>query len=70
MADTKTIIEQASSVFNKRDIDRALAPMTQDGSWPKASEGGKDIDPNWLPSVERESRNQPRESRTGCRPHP
>jgi ketosteroid isomerase-like protein len=43
MADTKTIIEQAYSAFNKRDIDRALALMAQDVSWPKASEGGKVI---------------------------
>jgi len=41
MADTKTVIEQAYSAFNKRDIDGALAVMTQDVSWPKASEGGK-----------------------------
>jgi len=41
MADTKTLIEQAYSAFNKRDIDGALALMTQDVSWPKASEGGK-----------------------------
>ncbi|HWW97174.1 MAG TPA: nuclear transport factor 2 family protein [Edaphobacter sp.] len=41
MADTNTIIEQAYSAFNKRDIDGALALMTQDVSWPKASEGGK-----------------------------
>jgi len=41
MADTKTIIEQAYSAFNKRDIDGAFALMTQDVSWPKASEGGK-----------------------------
>jgi hypothetical protein len=41
MADTKTMIEQAYSAFNKRDIDRALALMTHDVSWPKASEGGK-----------------------------
>ena len=41
MADTKTLIEQAYSAFNKRDIDSALALMTQDVSWPKASEGGK-----------------------------
>jgi hypothetical protein len=41
MADTKTLIEQAYSAFNKRDIDAALALMTQDVSWPKASEGGK-----------------------------
>ncbi len=37
----KTLIEQAYSAFNKRDIDRALALMTQDVSWPKASEGGR-----------------------------
>ena len=43
MADTKTVIEQAYSAFNKRDIDGALALMTQDVSWPKASEGGKVI---------------------------
>jgi hypothetical protein len=41
MADTKTLIEQAYSAFNKRDIDGGLALMTQDVSWPKASEGGK-----------------------------
>jgi hypothetical protein len=41
MADAKTIIEQAYAAFNKRDIDGALALMTQDVSWPKASEGGK-----------------------------
>ena len=41
MADTKTIIEQAYSAFNRRDIDGALALMTQDVSWPKASEGGR-----------------------------
>jgi hypothetical protein len=41
MADIKTLIEQAYSAFNKRDIDGALALMTEDVSWPKASEGGK-----------------------------
>jgi hypothetical protein len=41
MANTKTIIEQAYSAFNKRDIDGALSLMTQDVRWPKASEGGK-----------------------------
>lgn len=43
MADTKTIIEQAYSAFNKRDINSALALMAEDVSWPKASEGGKVI---------------------------
>jgi hypothetical protein len=41
VADIQTVIEQAYSAFNKRDIDGALALMTQDVSWPKASEGGK-----------------------------
>ncbi len=41
MANVKAIIEQAYSAFNKRDIDGALTLMTQDVSWPKASEGGK-----------------------------
>jgi hypothetical protein len=43
MADLKTVIEQAYSAFNKRDIDAALALMTDDVNWPKASEGGKVI---------------------------
>ena len=38
---TKTLIEQAHSAFNKRDIDGAIALMTEDVSWPKASEGGR-----------------------------
>lgn len=41
MADTKTIIERAYSAFNKRDLDGALVLMTEDVSWPRASEGGK-----------------------------
>jgi hypothetical protein len=41
MADAKTILKQAYSAFNKRDIDGALALMTEDVSWPKASEGGR-----------------------------
>jgi len=43
MTDTRTLIEQAYTSFNKRDIDGALALMTPDVSWPKASEGGKVI---------------------------
>jgi hypothetical protein len=43
MTDTKTVIEQAYAAFNRRDIDSALALMTEDVSWPKASEGGKII---------------------------
>lgn len=41
MADTKTLIEQAYTAFNQRDIDGALALMTEDVSWPRASEGGR-----------------------------
>src|SRR5262245_4763220 len=41
MPDSRTLIEQAYSAFNKRDIDGALALMTQDVSWSKASEGGR-----------------------------
>lgn len=41
MADTRVIIEQAYSAFNRRDVNGALALMTEDVSWPKASEGGK-----------------------------
>jgi hypothetical protein len=41
MAGIKAMIEQAYSAFNKRDIDGALVLMSEDVSWPKASEGGK-----------------------------
>src|ERR1700678_780416 len=41
MAGTKAMIERAYSAFNRRDIDGALALMTEDVSWPKASEAGK-----------------------------
>ena len=41
MADKKIVIEQAYSAFNRRDIDGALALMTEDVSWPRASEGGR-----------------------------
>ena len=44
MADTKSIIEQAYSAFNQRNIDGVLALMTQDVSWPKASEGGRVVE--------------------------
>ena len=41
MADTRTLIAQAYSAFNRRDIDSALALMSKNVSWPKASEGGR-----------------------------
>jgi len=43
LANLKTIIERAYIAFNHRDIDAALALMTEDVTWPKASEGGKVI---------------------------
>ena len=41
MAFSKTLIEQAYLAFNERDVEGALALMSDDVSWPKASEGGR-----------------------------
>jgi hypothetical protein len=41
MANTQTLIAQAYSAFNQRNIDGALALMSENVSWPKASEGGR-----------------------------
>ena len=41
MADTQELIARAYSAFNRRDIDGALAVMSEDVNWPKASEGGR-----------------------------
>lgn len=41
MANTQRLIVQAYSAFNHRDIDSALALMSENVSWPKASEGGR-----------------------------
>ena len=41
MPDTRTLLAQAYSAFNHRDIDGALALMSEEVSWPKASEGGR-----------------------------
>ena len=41
MAHTQTLISQAYAAFNRRDIDAALALMSENVSWPKASEGGR-----------------------------
>ena len=41
MSKTQKMIAQAYTAFNQRDVDAALALMTEDVSWPKASEGGK-----------------------------
>jgi hypothetical protein len=41
MANTQTVISQAYSAFNRRDVDGALVLMSENVSWPKASEGGR-----------------------------
>jgi len=41
VANTQKLIAQAYSAFNHRDIDGALALMSENVSWPKASEGGR-----------------------------
>lgn len=43
MPDNQTIIAQAYSAFNGRDIGGALSLMSETVSWPKASEGGRAI---------------------------
>jgi len=46
MAETEALIAQAYAAFNRRDIDGALALMSEDVSWPRASEGGRAIGKN------------------------
>ena len=41
MTKTQGLIVKAYSAFNRRDIDGALALMSESVSWPKASEGGR-----------------------------
>lgn len=41
MANTQALIAQAYSAFNRRDIEGALAVMSENVNWPKASEGGR-----------------------------
>jgi hypothetical protein len=38
---TQELISHAYSAFNQRDIDGALVLMSENVSWPKASEGGR-----------------------------
>jgi hypothetical protein len=39
--DTQALISQAYAAFNRRDVEGTLSQMTEDVSWPKASEGGR-----------------------------
>lgn len=41
MTKTESLIAQAYSAFNQRNVDGALALMSDSVSWPKASEGGR-----------------------------
>jgi hypothetical protein len=41
MTNTRTLIDEVYAAFNQRNIDSALALMTESVSWPKASEGGR-----------------------------
>lgn len=41
MNDIETLIQTIYAAFNRRDVDGALVHMSEDVSWPKASEGGK-----------------------------
>jgi len=43
MANAQTLIAEVYSAFNQRNIDGALAFMSENVSWPKASEGGRAI---------------------------
>jgi hypothetical protein len=43
MTKTESLIAQAYSAFNQRNIDGALALMSENVSWPKASEGGRAV---------------------------
>jgi hypothetical protein len=43
MTNTQTLIAEVYSAFNQRNIDSALALMSESVSWPKASEGGRVI---------------------------
>ncbi len=47
MTDTNSIntVRQVYIAFNARDVDGAVALMTQDVSWPKAAEGGTVVGP-------------------------
>jgi hypothetical protein len=41
MVEMRTLIAQAYAAFNQRNMDAALALMSEEFSWPKASEGGR-----------------------------
>jgi len=50
LANTHSLIAVAYSAFNRRDIDAALALMSENVSWPKASEGGRVVGKQEIPA--------------------
>jgi hypothetical protein len=43
MANTQTLMAQAYSAFNRRDIDSAVALMSENVSWPRTTESGRAV---------------------------
>src|SRR5580692_6962155 len=43
LANTQILIAEAYAAFNRRDIDDVLALMSENVSWPKASESGRAV---------------------------
>jgi len=43
LANAQTLIAEAYSAFNQRNIDGVLALMSESVNWPRASEGGRAI---------------------------
>ena len=41
MKNTQTLLAEVYSAFNQRNVDGALALMSESVSWPRASEGGR-----------------------------
>jgi len=50
VANTQRLIAEAYAAFNRRDIDAALALMSENANWPKASEGGRVVGKKEIPA--------------------
>ena len=48
MSESRGVVAEAYRAFNRRDIDGALALMSETVSWPKASEGGRVVGKNQI----------------------
>jgi hypothetical protein len=62
MKGAPTLIAAVYAAFNQRNIDGALALMSESVSWPKASEGGQGLEPVLSPqkAVTNQIKLQPR----------